>query len=101
MSTLRFAVLDDNGPAREWPLVNAHLIGPDDQPIRGDVSFEDGVIICRKPGTDAAGLCLQWDAGDAGVLMLQTCLLPERRKPYLLSLELARENVPFDAQRRL
>lgn len=90
---LRFAVFDNNALAREWPLVNAHVLGPDDQPIRGDVAFEGGHIVCRKGGNDAAGLCLQWDAGTVGTLMLQTCLLPERREPYLLSLELARHRI--------
>ena len=90
---LRFAVFDNDGPASRWPLVNAHILGPDDQPVRGDVSFEAGQIICRKGGNDAACLALQWDAGSCGVLMLQTCLLPERRQPYLLSLELARHRI--------
>lgn len=90
---LRFAVFDNNGPANDWPLVNAHILGPDDQPLRGDVSFDGGYILCRKPGNDAAGLCLQWDVGSAGVFMLQTCLLPDRKEPYLLSLELARHRI--------
>jgi GH35 family endo-1,4-beta-xylanase len=90
---LRFAVFDDNGPAAQWPLINAHLIGADDQPVRGEISFEQGVITCRKRGSQAVGLCLQYDAGSAGTLMLQTCLLPDRQEPYLLSVELARHRV--------
>src|SRR5262245_43647434 len=83
-SMLRFAVFDNDGPPSRWPLINAHILGPDDQPVRGDVAFEAGHIVCRKGGNDAACLALQWDAGPCGVLMLQTCLLPERRQPYLL-----------------
>src|SRR6185503_14553818 len=90
---LRFAVYDEHGPARDWPLVNAHLLGPEDLPIRGDVSFEDVVITCRRKGNGAAALCLQHDADSKGVLMLQTCLLPDRDEPYLLSVELARHRV--------
>src|SRR5688572_28190346 len=90
---LRFAVFDEHGPAADWPLVNAHLIGSDDQPVRGDISFEDGVINCRKRGSQAVGLCLQYDAGPLGVLMLQTCLLPDKPEPYLLTVELARHRV--------
>ncbi|MCA9297236.1 MAG: endo-1,4-beta-xylanase [Phycisphaerales bacterium] len=61
----------------------------------GDVTFAKGVIECRKRGGDAAGLSLQYDAGSMGVLVLQTCLLPDREKPYLLSLELARHRIKF------
>src|SRR5262245_47526396 len=90
---LRFAVFDENGPAAEWPLVNAHLIGPDEQPVRGEVTFESGVIHCRKRGSQAVGLCLQYDTGSIGKFMLQTCLLPDRQEPYLLTVELARHRV--------
>src|SRR5207249_356392 len=89
----RFAVYDHQGPAADWPLTNAYLIGPDDLPVRGDVSFERGHIVCRKRGVEAVGLCLQYDAGPMGVLMLPTCLLPDRERPYLLSVELARHRI--------
>jgi GH35 family endo-1,4-beta-xylanase len=90
---LRFAVYDEKGPAQQWPLVNAHLVGPEDMPMRGEVTFEDGVIVCRKRGIQPAALCLQYDAGAMGRLMLQTCLLPDREEPYLLSIELARHRI--------
>jgi GH35 family endo-1,4-beta-xylanase len=90
---LRFAVYDDNGPAADWPLINAHLVGPDDVPVRGEIAFEEGVINCRKRGAEAVGLCLQCDVGAMGTLMLQTCLLPDRPEPYVLSVELARHRV--------
>jgi GH35 family endo-1,4-beta-xylanase len=90
---LRFAVYDESGPAFQWPLVNAHLVGPEDMPMRGEVTFEDGVIVCRKRGIQPAALCLQYDAGSMGRLMLQTCLLPDRDEPYLLSIELARHRI--------
>jgi GH35 family endo-1,4-beta-xylanase len=90
---LRFTVYDDAGPASAWPLVNAHLLGPDDLAIRGQIAFRDGQILCKKRSGDAAALCLQYDAGSMGILMLQTCLLPEREEPYLLSIELARHRI--------
>jgi len=90
---LRFAVYDENGPAADWPLVNAHLVAAEDLPVRGEISFEGGVINCRKRGAQAVGLCLQYDAGAAGILMLQTCLLPDREDPYILSVELARHRI--------
>src|SRR4051794_16524602 len=90
---LRFAVFDQHGPAGTWPLVNAHLIGADDLAQRGDISFEDGQIICRKRGAEAVGISLLFDASPMGSLMLQTCLLPDRERPYLLSVELARHRI--------
>lgn len=90
---LRFAVYDDQGPAAQWPLVDAHLLGPDDLPVRGEITFSNGVIHCRKRGSQAVGLCLQYDAGPMGKLMLQTCLLPDRDEPYILSVELARHRI--------
>jgi GH35 family endo-1,4-beta-xylanase len=90
---LRFSVYDKNGPAGDWPLVNAHLLGPDDLALPGKVAFRDGVIACRRPGKEAAALCLQHDAGRMGRLMLQTCLLPDREEPYHLAVELARHRI--------
>jgi hypothetical protein len=90
---LRFAAFDSAGPATEWPLVGAHLLGPDDIPTSGRVTFERGLLVCRRQGAQPAALCLQYDAGPAGTLMLQTCLLPDRSEPYLLAVELARHRI--------
>lgn len=102
---LSFAVFDGNGqggPAHDWPLRHAYLTGPDDAPVSGEIRFADGMIRCEKRHPDAAGLCLQFpveaspispDGLAAGLLTLQTCLLPEREQPYLLSLELARHRL--------
>jgi len=90
---LRFSVYDSDGPAAEWPLVNAHLLGPDDKVTRGKVAFRPGEILCRKIGRQSAALCLQFDTPPMGRLMLQTCLLPDRAEPYHLTLELARHRI--------
>ncbi len=90
---LRFAVYDDHGPAANWPLVGAHLVGADDSPQPGDITFENGIINCRKRGAQTVGLCLQYDAGPMGKLMLQTCLLMDREEPFSLSVELARHRI--------
>jgi hypothetical protein len=90
---LRFAVFDADGPARAWPLVGAHLLGPEDLPVPGDVEFKKGHVVCRKQGNQTVSLCLQYDAGSVGTLMLQTCLLPERERPYTLAVELARHRI--------
>lgn len=88
---LRFAVFDEHGPASEWRLVNAHLLGSDDVSAPGAVSFGRGHIVCKPVDTVAAhALVLMVDAGSAGRLMLPTCLLQQREEPYNLYEELAR-----------
>ena len=90
---LRFAAHDDDGPASDWPLVNAYLLGPGELAVPGEISFDDGHIVCKSRASHTVALCLQYDAGRMGKLMLQTCLLPERKRPYLLSTELARHRI--------
>ncbi len=111
---LSFAVLEQNVPAyvgtgsTGWPLRHAHLFGPDDVPIQADIRCVDGIIRCEKRSTESAGISLQYpvdppelggvpgampQSGAGGVITLQTCLLPEREQPYLLSLELARHRL--------
>jgi len=91
---LRFAVYDDDGPARLWPLRHAHVFGQDDIAVNADIVFADGVITCKRRSGEPAGLSLQWPiTPGAGLLTLRTCLLPERTRPYLLSLELARHKL--------
>ncbi len=90
---LRFAVYDDNGPAEKWPLGNAHLIGPDDLALPGKVAFKPGHVVCRSRVSRAVGLSLRYDAGAMGTLTLQTCLLPDREAPYILSVELVRHRI--------
>jgi len=90
---MRFTVYDENGPAQEWPLVGAHLLGPEDLAVAGQIKFKSPEIVCRKQGSQTTALCLQFDAGRVGRLMLQTCLLPDRERPYILSVELARHRI--------
>lgn len=90
---LKFAVYENGKPAVEMPLRFAHLLGADDVGMRGRIGFADGVISCEKTGFNSAALALQWPVENHGHLMLQTCLLPDREDPYLLSLELARHRL--------
>jgi len=90
---LRFAVFDDAGPHPAFPLRHAHIVGKDDIVTPGSVDVGPGLITCRKARDEAAALALQFDAGAAGLLTLQTCLLPDRDEPYLLELELARHRI--------
>ncbi len=97
---LSFVVFAEDGPAQDWPLRQAMLLGADDAPVSADVRFEAGVIRASKPGTESAALSLQVAVGPGeegggalGVLVARTCLLPDRVEPYLLSLELARHQL--------
>ena len=147
---LSFIVFEGDQPAETRALRHHCLIGPEEVPVPGDVTFEDGLARCAKTNTDAASISLQIEldaavleslnahaiAEDApldadelrkrleddraerlrldanaqakadaapargftelrplGVLTLRTCLLPERERPYLLSLELARHRL--------
>lgn len=90
---LRFAVLDERGPVADLPLRHAHLLGADDVAVPADINYADGLINCVKKSSDASSLALLYDAGDCGALVLRTCLLPQRQRPYLLSLELARHRI--------
>ena len=108
-----------DGAGESVALRHAHLLGPESVPVPGDIEVADGVITCNRPSREAVGLALQvpldaaslgpcFEEEDAafardhseadprvypGVLTLRTCLLPERPKAYLLSLELARHRI--------
>lgn len=90
---LKFAVLDSGGVAKGVALDHSYLIGSDNNAIRANISFKDGVIVCQKRESGAAAIALLYDAGACGQLVLRTCLLGEREEPYLLSLELARRRL--------
>jgi len=87
---LQFQVLDEDGLAADWLGRNAHLRGADGKAIRGQVDIENNRIICRYQGNQSVALSLRYPAGSVGEMMLQTCLLPQRQEPYVLSVELAR-----------
>jgi len=95
---LLFAVFENDAPATQWPLRHAHLMGPDELVVPGEVRFERGLIRCERRGEGATGLALQYPvatpSGDGQhLLVLRTALLPARTLPYLLSLELARHRL--------
>ena len=113
---LRFVSPDKSAALSLAVLPGAYLLGPDSVPIAGDVVVEGGVVRCVKGTGEAAALALQVDldaqrlasldqsvAGypiiddirlrPLGVWALQTCLLPDRDRPYILALELARHRI--------
>ena len=88
---LRFTTCQSNPIA--GVLINAHLLSRDNQVIQGSITIEDGVITANAVGHTSFAICLMYDAGKAGRLMLQTSVLPPRETPYILSLELARHRI--------
>ena len=93
---LSFAVFDSSGPAEQWPVAEAFVFGQDEIPVPAEVRAEPGRLVCEKHSAEAAGLATVFPPVDESAeksLMLQTCLLPERDEPYLLSLELARQRI--------
>lgn len=93
---LSFAIFDNSGPAEQWSVSEAFVFGQDEIPVPAEVRAEPGRLVCEKHSAEAAGLAIAFppteEASDRS-LMLQTCLLPERDEPYLLSLELARQRI--------
>jgi len=90
---LKFQVFDGETAAQAWPLRNCYLIGSDGNAMRADITFKDGLIVVDKREAGTSALALQHKVGDLGELTIQTCLLPEREQPYLLTLELARHRL--------
>ncbi|MFA9478739.1 endo-1,4-beta-xylanase [Phycisphaerales bacterium AB-hyl4] len=90
---LKFLVYDNGKPAERWRLRNAYLIGADGSAMRGEVRYEDGHVICEKREAGSCALALQYPVKGLGEMTIQTCLLPERVEPYLLTLELARHRL--------
>jgi hypothetical protein len=97
---LAFRVFDSHsGPGRALDLTQAYAFGQDDVPISAAVIQENDLIRIERTGNDAAGLALQMAVrlpdgkGSLGMLVVQTCLLPDRAEPYTLSLELARHRI--------
>ncbi|MBK7405463.1 MAG: endo-1,4-beta-xylanase [Phycisphaerales bacterium] len=102
---LSFVVFQGETPAAAFPLRHAILVGPDGIGLGSDVRLTDGGLIqCSAPERASVGLSLQVPVENLppiaakpvptmGCLMLRTCLLPPRERPYLLSLELARHRI--------
>ena len=90
---LIFDVYEEGQPVAAGPLRSAYLTGPDTHAVKADITFAGGHLRCEKREAGTSALTLQHDCGRLGRLTLQTCLLPERDEPYLLTLELARHRL--------
>ena len=87
---LSFAAYSNGKLVDDLDLTGAYVVGTDDVPLRADISFKKGVVLCKKRAAGPAGLALLWEVAGAGRILLETIRVQEREKPYLLQVELAR-----------
>ncbi len=97
---LRFAVYDNGKPADSVNLQGAYLVGGDNVPVRAEILYQGGQILCKKRATGPAALAILWPALDGGHVIHETTRLPERDKPYILQVELLRGRLLRLAQKR-
>jgi GH35 family endo-1,4-beta-xylanase len=88
---VKFQVYKNGKRLDSYDLYGAYLLGTDGIAIRrSQIAFEDGCIVCRKPNMETSALVLLWNVEGFGKILLSTTCLPEREKPYILNVELAR-----------
>jgi hypothetical protein len=97
---LRFKVFENGAPARSLNLDGAHLMGNDRVPLRAEISFANGELVCETRSRGAAALAAMWPVPGAGRVMLETARLMERPQPYNLHVELARGQLMRISQKR-
>lgn len=109
---LSFVVFDSDGvDVAHFPPRHAFLVGADEVPLQGSIDLSPKLVRCVKSAPQTAGLAVQLlvprpqlpdglakllpaPTGETmGLLTVHTCLLPERDKPYLLMIELARRQI--------
>jgi len=88
---VKFRVFKNGKPVDKFTLCGDYLFGTDGIAIRrAQIAFKNGIITCKKPNTETAGLALLWPIDGFGKVLLPTTCLPEREKPYNLNVEIAR-----------
>ncbi|MEO1278949.1 MAG: endo-1,4-beta-xylanase [Planctomycetota bacterium] len=97
---LKFLVHRDGGPAEGWPLAHAGIIAPDGSTAPGEIRITHGelTVVPKDQGPISLEILFPLSESDANTkadrkLLLTTTLLPQRDRPYLLSLELARKQL--------
>lgn len=91
---MKFKVFKNEELVDKLDLVGAYLFGSDGIAIRkAQISFRQGVIYCKKSTLQTAGLALLWPVDGFGKVLLPTTTLPERERPYILNIEIARSKL--------
>jgi GH35 family endo-1,4-beta-xylanase len=88
---MKFQVFKNGKVVDKFTLCGAYLFGTDGIGIRrAQITFKNGLIECKKPNMETAGLALLWHVDGFGKVLLPTTCLPERERPYNLNLEMTR-----------
>ena len=88
---MKFQVFKKGKIVDKFSLCGAYLFGGDGIGIRrAQISFKNGLIECKRPNLDTAGLALLWPIDGFGKVLLPTTCLPERERPYNLNMEITR-----------
>jgi hypothetical protein len=98
---VKFQVFREGKVVNDFTLSGAYLFGTDGISIRrAKIAFADGAIECIRPNLETAGLALLWPIEGFGRVLLPTTCLPERDRPYILNVELARAKLMQITNRR-
>ncbi|NLH42194.1 MAG: hypothetical protein GX448_10165 [Planctomycetes bacterium] len=98
---MKFQVFSNGKTVTDFVPSGACLFGTDGISIRrAKIAFTDGCVECVRPNIETAGLALLWPIEDFGRIMLPTTCLPERERPYILNVELARAKLMQITNRR-
>jgi hypothetical protein len=98
---VKFQVFREGKVVNDFTLSGAYLFGTDGISIRrAKIAFADGAVDCIRPNLETAGLALLWPIEGFGRVLLPTTCLPERDRPYILNVELARAKLMQITNRR-
>jgi GH35 family endo-1,4-beta-xylanase len=81
-------------------LAGVYLVGSDGVPLRSEVEFREGRLVCAKRADGPAGLAVLWPVPGCGAMLMETGRLMDREQPYNLALELARGRLTRINQKR-
>ncbi len=88
---MKFQVFKNGEIVKDFTLSGAYLFGGDGVGIRrAQITFQDGYILCKKANLETSGLALLWPVEGFGKVLLPTTCLPDRERPYILNVEIAR-----------
>lgn len=88
---MKFQVFKNGNLVKDFTLCGAYLFGSDGIGIRRtQITFQDGIVNCKKANLETSGLALLWPIDGFGKVLLPTTCLPERERPYILNVEIAR-----------
>ncbi|MEE2973046.1 MAG: hypothetical protein VX672_07965, partial [Planctomycetota bacterium] len=97
MAEFKFQLDERTGIRLGRPPLGVRMLGPGDSRLRAEIRFRSeahgGIFVIRTKDVADAALRVQVDLGSRGEIILQTCMLPPRDRPYDLALELARHRI--------